>query len=114
MLVSVVIPNHNGEKYIAECIDSVLSQTYKEIEIIVVDDGSTDESLEVLNGYSKRVRIISSMNYGVNHARNLGLLGSHGDFVAFCDSDDWWEPEKIARQIHLHQYCVRVQSQRMP
>jgi glycosyltransferase involved in cell wall biosynthesis len=100
-LVSVIVPNFNYAKFLPDCLDSLLAQSYSNIEIIVVDDGSTDESLEVLNGYSKRVRIISSMNYGVNHARNLGLLGSHGDFVAFCDSDDWWEPEKIARQIQL-------------
>ncbi len=101
-LVSLIVPNFNYARFLPDCLDSLLSQSYENLEIIVVDDGSTDESLEVLRGYSTRVKVITSVNYGVNHARNLGLEASSGDFVAFCDSDDWWEPEKIARQVELH------------
>lgn len=100
-LVSVVVPNYNYGLYVGDCIESILAQTYRNIEVIVVDDGSTDESHEVLNRYIDKVKVIHSRNFGVNHARNLGLRSCNGEYVAFCDSDDYWEPEKIQLQLDL-------------
>jgi glycosyltransferase involved in cell wall biosynthesis len=100
-VVSVVIPNFNYASFLPKCIDSILCQDYPRIEVIVVDDGSTDHSVRVLDEYAGKIKIIHSSNNGVNHARNLGLFESHGEFVAFCDSDDWWETTKISSQIQL-------------
>jgi len=100
-LVSVVVPNYNYALYVGKCIESILAQTYMNIEIIVVDDGSTDDSLEILNRYDDKVKVIQSQNFGVNHARNLGLRYCSGEYVAFCDSDDYWESEKIQLQLDL-------------
>ena len=100
-LISVIVPNYNYALYIGECIESIIAQTYKNLEIIVVDDGSTDDSRDVLSRYADEVTVIHSNNFGVNHARNLGLKNCSGEFVAFCDSDDFWEPEKIQMQFDL-------------
>jgi glycosyltransferase involved in cell wall biosynthesis len=97
--VSVIIPNFNNANYIAECIDSVLSQTYKDFELIVVDDGSTDNSIEVLESYESRIRILRQSNAGVATARNLGVLDSRGSIIAFLDSDDLWRADKLEKQI---------------
>ncbi len=101
MLVSVVIPNHNGEKYIAECIDSVLSQTYKEIEIIVVDDHSDDQSVEKISKYSGKLSLRHSSERGAAFARNLGIQSAQGTLIALLDSDDVWEPTKLEKQVAL-------------
>ncbi len=100
-LVSVVIPNFNYALYVGDCIESILAQTYGNIEIIVVDDGSTDDSKVVLERYVDKIKIIYSQNYGVNHARNLGLRNCKGEYISFCDSDDYWEPDKIQLQVNL-------------
>lgn len=92
--VSVIIPVYNAEKYLRECLDSVVNQTLKEIEIICVDDGSTDGSLTILREYrkkDKRVKVLTQANEGVSAARNRGLLSACGEFVAFLDSDDYIE-----------------------
>ena len=102
-LVSVVIVNYNYGRYLGDCIDSVLAQTYPSVEIIVVDDGSTDESLMVLKAYHDRVRIVHQQNHGVSHARNAGIWTSEGQWVAFLDSDDLWMPEKLQEQSHCFQ-----------
>ncbi len=98
-LVSVVIPNYNYAHYLREAIDSVLAQTYSEIEIIVVDDGSKDDSKEILTGYGDRVRTIFQQNQGVSAARNNGVKESCGEFIAFLDADDAWLPTKIEKQV---------------
>lgn len=98
-LVSVVIPNYNYAQYLGEAIDSVLSQTYPEIEIIVVDDGSSDGSKEILLGYGDRIKTILQQNQGVAAARNKGVSASSGEFIAFLDADDSWLPEKIEKQV---------------
>ncbi len=98
-LVSVVIPNYNYAHYLSETIDSVLSQTYPQVEIIVVDDGSTDGSKEILAGYGGQIRTIFQQNLGVSAARNNGVSDSRGEFIAFLDADDYWLPTKIERQI---------------
>jgi glycosyltransferase involved in cell wall biosynthesis len=100
-LVSVVIPNHNYARFLPEALDSVLKQTYPEIEILVVDDGSTDDSLDVLRRYHGRMRLFRQPNSGVSRARNLGIRESRGELVAFLDSDDAWLPEKLAKQVDL-------------
>ena len=98
-LVGVVIPNFNYSKYLPEAIDSVLAQTYPNIEIIVVDDGSTDNSIDILQNYEGKIRVIQQANSGVSAARNRGVSESQGKFIAFLDADDSWLPRKIERQI---------------
>lgn len=98
-LVSVIIPNFNYEGYVADAIESVLNQTYGNIELIVVDDGSTDGSWQIINRYRDRLIPIRSKNGGVSAARNLGLTKIRGDYVAFLDSDDYWYPNKISTQL---------------
>jgi len=95
-LISVIIPVYNVEKYIGKCIESVLSQTYKNLEIILVNDGSSDQSGAICDEYSSkddRIVVIHQMNQGVSKARNAGLEAAKGDYIAFCDSDDWIEAD---------------------
>lgn len=98
-LVSVIIPNYNYAQYLPQSIESVLNQTYPNIELIVVDDGSTDNSSDVIRPYEKLLTLIEQDNAGVSAARNHGLALAKGDFICFLDSDDSWESEKIERQI---------------
>lgn len=104
-LVSVVIPMYNSSKYITPTIMSALNQTYKDIEVLVIDDCSKDNSIEVVEGLSKkdaRVRCIpQGKNGGAAVARNRGLKEAKGRFIAFLDSDDLWAPDKIERQLAL-------------
>ena len=90
--VSVIIPLYNEEKYILECINSVINQTYKNLEIIIVDDKSTDNSLKILEQIKDdRIKTIKlDKNSGVAHARNKGVEVSTGDYICFLDSDDFW------------------------
>lgn len=97
--VSVIIPNYNYACYLREAIDSALNQTYRNIEIIVVDDGSQDNSAEVLESYSDKIKFIQQQNQGVSAARNVGFQASSGDYIAFLDADDVWLPQKIEKQI---------------
>ena len=98
-LVSVVIPNYNYAQYLDKAIESVLCQTYKNLEIIVVDDGSTDNSLVILSPYLSRITLISQSNSGVSSARNVGLLKARGEYICFLDSDDVWFKNKLEIQI---------------
>jgi glycosyltransferase involved in cell wall biosynthesis len=98
-LVSAVIPVYNGRNYLRQAIESVLHQTYQPIELVVVDDGSTDDSREVLASYGERLSVICQPNRGVASARNAGIRAARGEWVAFLDQDDWWMPEKIERQV---------------
>lgn len=100
-LVSVVIPVYNGQAHLARAVDGALAQTWTNLEVICVNDGSTDRSAEVLAGYGSRLTIVEQENQGVAGARNAGIQQAAGRFVAFLDQDDWWLPEKIARQIEL-------------
>ena len=99
--VSVIIPLYNEEKYITTCVESVINQTYKNIEIIVVDDKSTDNSLKVLEKIKdKRLKIIKlPENKGVANARNKGVEAATGSYLCFLDSDDFWDKYKIEKQI---------------
>lgn len=97
-LVSVIIPNYNYGRFLGAAIDGVLAQTYPNVEIIVVDDGSTDDSPAVLETYAGKVKVLKQKNQGVGAARNAGVKASNGEFVAFLDADDVWLDEKIAAQ----------------
>ena len=98
-LVSVVVPVYNAEKYIRSAIDSVLAQDYRPLEIVVVDDGSTDATLQVLSEYEDQIRIFSQPNKGSAAARNLGAKLAEGAYVAFIDADDYWFPGKLRAQV---------------
>lgn len=103
-LISVVIPLYNREATIQRAIDSVLNQTYSNIEVLVVDDGSTDHSVKMLEKYQndKRVKIIcQDTNRGANAARNKGICEAKGEYIAFQDSDDEWLPNKLEKQIKV-------------
>jgi glycosyltransferase involved in cell wall biosynthesis len=97
--ISVIIPVFNTEKYLAEAIESVLSQTVKPAEIIVVDDGSTDNSAEVARQFEPLVRLICQENKGVGAARNIGINNASGEFLAFLDADDLWAENKLEIQL---------------
>lgn len=99
--VSVIIPNYNNGKYLEQCIDSVLIQDYENLEVIVVDDGSTDDTLELLQKYRTQITIISVPHAGASAARNSGILASSGEIIAFLDSDDYWRHDKIRLQVEL-------------
>lgn len=99
---SVIIPTYNRAKYLPEAIDSVLNQTCQDFEIIVVDDGSTDETAEVVKSYIKstiEIKYIQQENQGPGAARNSGIREAKGKYIAFIDSDEVWKPEKLEKQI---------------
>ncbi|MCX6044755.1 MAG: glycosyltransferase family A protein [Chloroflexi bacterium] len=98
-LISVVIPVYNGERYLAEAINSVLSQDYRPLEIIVVDDGSTDGSAKVAQAFGSVVRYHYQAHAGVSSARNLGVECAQGEFLAFLDADDLWVQDKLTQQV---------------
>jgi glycosyltransferase involved in cell wall biosynthesis len=98
-LVSIVIPCFNRENYIETAVNSALEQTYKNIEVIVVDDGSTDNSLEVLSQYEDKISLITQENKGVSAARNTGISAVNGEFIIFLDSDDWLSNDLVENHI---------------
>lgn len=98
-LISCIIPVYNGERYLQEAIDSILAQTYQALEIIVADDGSTDETAAVVSSYGEQTRYLFQPNAGVAAACNLGIEAARGEFIAFLAADDLWHPEKLARQM---------------
>ncbi len=97
--VSVVIPTYNRGRVVTEAVDSVLSQEYGDFELIVVDDGSTDDTRELLGRYGGRLTLLSQENRGVSAARNTGIRASRGELIAFLDSDDTWLPGKLTDQV---------------
>jgi len=100
--VSVVIPAYNAEGFIAETLDSVLSQTFQDYEVVVVDDGSVDDTRGVVESYDDaRIRYVRQENGGASRARNRGIADSSGELVAFLDADDLWLPEKLERQVEV-------------
>ena len=103
-LVSVIIPMFNSQDWIVGLLKSILSQTYKNIEIVLVNDGSTDASAEIVSMFSRhqagiKLRMVTQENSGVSEARNEGVRQSSGDLLAFVDSDDIWMATKIERQV---------------
>lgn len=99
--VSVIIPAYNGDRYIEEAIAGVLAQTYTDYEIIVVDDGSTDNTPQIVQQYGSKIRYFSQANQGVASSRNLGLAKAEGEYIAFLDQDDVFLPHKLASQVAL-------------
>ena len=101
-LVSIVIPIYNVEKYLNECVDSVIVQTYHDLEIILVDDGSTDNSGKLCDEYKKiddRIKVIHQKNGGLSAARNTGMDSAIGEYLYFLDSDDYIEPQTVERLV---------------
>jgi glycosyltransferase involved in cell wall biosynthesis len=124
-LISCIVPVFNGEKYLAEALDSIWKQTYRPLEIIVADDGSSDGTAAVAARYGDQIRYVRQDHSGAPWARNLGLSIAQGEFVAFLDSDDVWHPEKLTRQMkcfqdrpdvdvcvtHVHNFWIRELEQ---
>lgn len=115
MFVSIVVPIYNVEHFISECIKSIQKQTYSRWEVILVDDGSSDQSADIIKKLVEqddRLRLVSQANGGVSKARNTGILNARGDYLAFLDGDDMWEPnflEELLAAIKTHEvdmaYC---------
>ena len=97
--ISIIIPTFNRAKFLRKAIESVLSQTYQEFELIVVDDGSTDNTYEIVSEFKNNITYIKQKNRGAAAARNAGIKRAGNKFLAFLDSDDWWDREKLAIQI---------------
>ena len=105
-VVSVVIPVCNAEQYLEDTLKSVFAQTYPHIEIIAVDDGSKDRSVDILESYSDRLVLIKQKNSSAAAARNRGVREAKGKWIAFLDADDLWSPDKIQRQLDACGDCV--------
>ncbi len=99
--ISIIIPCYNGAKYLRETLDSVVAQTLPALEVLVVDDGSTDDSAAIAESFGPPVRVIRQPNQGESVARNRGIDEAKGEWVAFLDADDLWRPEKLAVQAKL-------------
>lgn len=108
-MISVIVPVYKTESYLAKCIDSILNQTYTNLEVILVDDGSPDEAGVICDQYAQkdsRVRVIHQANQGVSAARNTGLAVANGEYISFIDSDDWIDPftyQEVIADIESHQ-----------
>ena len=103
-LVSIIIPTYNYSQYVCRAIDSALSQTYPNVEVIVIDDGSTDDTAAIVTDkYEQRISYLWQVNKGASSARNLGISVSRGDYIAFLDSDDRYKPENIERKVQYLQ-----------
>ena len=103
-LVSIIVPVYNSDKYINRCLDSILNQTYKNIEVIIIDDGSTDNSLAICKKYAdlnENIKLVSKKNEGVSQARNTGIDIASGEWIIFLDSDDWIECNTLRDAISL-------------
>lgn len=99
--ISIIIPVYNGKKFIAEAINSVLRQTHKDYEIIVVDDGSTDDSGKVLEQFGDKIRYFYQQNKGISSARNMAIKEAKGEYIALLDQDDVWYPRRLEKQIEV-------------
>ena len=111
IMVSVIVPVYNSENYIKRCLDSVVNQTFQDIEIILVNDGSTDCSLDILRKYAEdddRIKVITQENKGVASTRNKGLQNAKGEFILYVDSDDWIEPHMLANMLTLMEEDVDI------
>lgn len=108
MKISVIVSVYNGSKYIKKTLDSILSQSMKDLEVLVVDDGSTDDSAKIIKSFEdSRVKYFYQKNSGSPAGpRNLAITKSTGEFIAFCDQDDIWYPEKLEKQIQTYEKCV--------
>ena len=100
-LVSVIIPTYNNAKYLPHTIQTVLNQTYQPLEVIVVDDGSTDDTVEALNPFRDKIFYFYKDNAGVSRARNFGISQARGRYIAFLDADDLWHRDKLKQQVEV-------------
>lgn len=99
-LVSIIVPVYNTETYLNQCIDSILAQTYHNLEIIIIDDGATDNSADICESYSdSRIIVYHTENRGLSAARNYGIDKSHGEYIYFVDSDDWIDADLIEKAM---------------
>ena len=99
-LISIIVPVYKAEKYLSECIDSIISQTYENFELILIDDGSPDNSGKICDEYAekdKRIKVIHKENAGVSSARNIGLDNASGEYIAFIDSDDFVDKQYLEK-----------------
>lgn len=102
--ISIIMPVYNSEKFLREAIDSILNQSYKDFELILVNDGSTDKSSDICDEYSKidsRIHVINQVNGGISNARNSGLKVAKGEFIVFSDNDDIFSVDLLKENIHL-------------
>ncbi len=100
-LVSVIIPAYNAAPFIRRAVESALAQTWPHKEILVINDGSTDDTGSILKHYEQVVRIFDQRNGGLSNARNRGIKESNGEYIAFLDADDYWKPKKLERQVEI-------------
>ena len=107
-LVSVIIPAYNCEQYIFQAIDSVFKQQYQSVEIIVVDDGSTDNTGSLVSGLNDKIKYIYQKNQGPSSARNKGIENAKGELIAFLDADDLWLPQKLKLQVDIMERLADV------
>jgi glycosyltransferase involved in cell wall biosynthesis len=108
MKVSIIVPVFNGEKYLAGTLESIYDQSYTNIEIVAVNDGSTDGTAEILGSYEDRITVINQENRGVACARNAGVDAATGELIAFLDQDDLWLSHKLKRQIDVYRHHPEV------
>jgi glycosyltransferase involved in cell wall biosynthesis len=104
-LVSVIVPVHNGQRYLAEAVESVRKQNYEPLEIIIIDDGSTDDTEKIARGLGQDIHYLFQQNAGPASARNTGIVASRGEIIAFLDSDDFWPPDRltvVVRYLEQH------------
>lgn len=112
--VSVVIPTFNCDRFIRRTVDSALAQTYRDFEVIVVDDGSTDGTRSIMAEFGPAVRYLFQSNQGASAARNRAIESASGEFIAYLDADDLWSPDKLARQVEYldaHPACGLIHSE---
>ena len=120
-LVSVVVPNFNGAMYLSESLESIINQDYPNFEIIVVDVGSTDESVSIIESFSSSVTLLKQANLGSSAARNAGMLAAKGDYIALLDSDDIWNlvitsksnNSKKSNKLSDKQYLTKLKEQNL-
>ena len=110
-MISIIIPAYNAEKYLESTIQSVINQTYTDWELIIINDGSNDGTLELISNFKdrdSRIKVFSYENAGVAHSRNRGIAKARGEYIAFLDADDLWTPNKLEMQLEALQNNLDV------
>ena len=100
--VSIIVPAYNAQDTIEKCLESLLGQTYKNIEVVVINDGSVDNTLKIIDKFNDiRLKVTSTENRGISAARNLGIKNSTGEFICFCDADDFYEKNYVEKLLSM-------------